>query len=65
MRSTEIKLVARKQKVALWRIADKLSVSESTILRWLRHDLPSDKQQRILNAINEIVGERTQLNQLT
>ena len=61
MTSEEIKDFAYQNRVALWRIADKLNVCENTVARWLRGELPEEKQQQILNAITEIVVERTKL----
>ena len=59
MTSEEIKEFAYQKRVPLWKIANKLNVCENTVARWLRQDLPEDKQQQILNAITEIVKERT------
>ncbi len=61
MTSEELKDFAYRNRVALWRIARKLNVCENTVARWLRNDLPEDKQQKILKAIEEIVVERTKL----
>lgn len=61
MSTEDLKKLASKNKVAIWMIADKLSVSENTLFRWLRHDLPEEKQQKIIKAIHEIVLERTKL----
>ena len=57
----EIKSLASRKKVALWEIADKLGISENTLYRWFRHELPEDKEQQIREAINEIATERTKL----
>lgn len=59
MNTEEIKRSASRKKVAIWMIADKIGISENTLYRWLRHDLPIEKQQLVLNAISEIVVERT------
>lgn len=61
MNTSEIKSVASRKRVAIWMIADKLGISENTLYRWLRHDLPEEKQQQVLDAIREIVVERTKL----
>lgn len=62
MKSSEIKEYAYQNRVALWKIASKLNVCENTVARWLhQEDLPEEKQRQILNAIKEIVTERTRL----
>ena len=53
-----IKLKARGAGVPLWKIAEALSISEPTLTRWLRHELPEEKKQKILEAIKEIENER-------
>ena len=61
MTNIEIKETLRRNRIYLWEVAMKLGVSEITLCRWLRQDLPKDKQQQIVNAITEIVVERTKL----
>lgn len=54
----EIKELAWLNRVAFWRIAEKLNVCENTIVRWLRVELSEEKYQKIRNAITEIVADR-------
>ena len=61
MTSSEIKDYAYQNRVALWRVANKLNVCENTVARWLRDDLPEEKAKLILNAITEIIAERAKL----
>ena len=61
MKSEELKHLASSKRVPIWMIADKLGISENTLFRWLRHDLPDDKQQQILKAINDVVTDRMKL----
>lgn len=37
--------------VPLWRIADELKISEMTLQRRLRHQLPADQEAEVLEAI--------------
>lgn len=37
-----------------WEVASYLGVSDTTFCRWLRKELPKDKQADILNAIKEL-----------
>lgn len=61
MPNANIKELLRRKRIYQWEIAAKLNVSEVTFCRWLRNNLPEDKQQQILNAINEIVADRAKM----
>lgn len=37
-----------------YQIADKIGVSEQTLIRWLRYDLTQDKAERVRAAITEL-----------
>ena len=37
-----------------WQVAKKLGVAESTFIRWLRDELPSDQKEAIFKAIDEL-----------
>lgn len=39
------------ENVPYWRIADELGISENTMLRRLRHQLPPDQEAEVLQAI--------------
>jgi transposase-like protein len=53
----DIRLLAKKEGVYLWQIADRLGIAEITLIRWLRKPLPEDKKKKILNAIYELAKE--------
>ena len=61
MKSEELKHLASSKRVPIWMIADELGISENTLFRWLRHDIPEDRQKLILNAITKILTDRTKL----
>ena len=61
MPNANIKELLRKKRIYQWEIAAKLNVSEITFCRWLRQDLPEEKQRLIRKAIDEIAAERTEL----
>jgi hypothetical protein len=56
MQNMGIRLAARGAGVPLWRVAEEMGVSEPTMTRWLRKELPAEEQQRILAAIERIKG---------
>ncbi len=39
-----------------WEVAERCGVSEYTFVRWLRHELPTDREQAILTAIESLKG---------
>ena len=57
LNNKRVREFASKNKVRLWQIADALNVSEPTITRYLRRELPEEKQDELINVIKEIKGE--------
>ena len=53
----EIRDLAKKHNVKHWQIAERLGISEPTIMRWLRVSLSPEREQAILVAIEEIAKE--------
>lgn len=53
-----IKRYAREMRVPLWEIASKLGISESTMTRLLRQEVPEEKAIEIRGIINEIARKR-------
>ena len=62
MNNLELRTKARRNGVRLWEIADKLGVSEPTITRKLRRELPTNEKQRILAIIDEIAAAKKKMN---
>lgn len=56
--NTDIRTAAKQKGVRLWEVADWLNVSEPTITRKLRRELPADEKQRIISLIDEISAEK-------
>lgn len=48
---------AQKKRVKHWQIAERLGISEPTIMRWLRVPLTEEREKAILAAINELGKE--------
>ena len=57
MENNEIRLYAKGAGVPLWRLADHLGISEATLTRMLRRELPEDEKRQILNIIDELAKE--------
>ena len=58
MANLEIRESAKRSGVKLWEVAEYLGVVYSTFSRHLRRELPNEKQQDILKAIQEIAAQR-------
>ena len=53
--NNDIRMKARGLGVPLWAICKELGVSEPTLTRWMRTELPQEKRERI-NAIIDGLG---------
>ena len=58
MTNLEVRRKARGYNVPLWRIAEEMGVSESTMIRWLRKELDPVKQAAFEKAVDHIIAER-------
>lgn len=55
----KVRAAAKANGVKHWQIAAHIGVSELTFMRWLRFPLPEDKEKKIMEAIMELSGGRT------
>jgi len=53
----DIREKAKAARIPLWRVAEALGVSEPTIIRTLRHELPEADKTHVLAIIAELAGE--------
>lgn len=51
MKNERIRAEIKKSRFFLWEVAQQMGICEMTLLRWLRFDLPPEKEEKILNAI--------------
>ena len=54
MRNQDLKDEMRIAGVRQWEVAEAIGVSEMTLVKWMRFELPEDKRQRVLQAIEQI-----------
>ena len=54
----DIRDYAAQKGVYFWEIAMQLGVSEPTMTRWMRVELPEDKRREIVQIIEKIAGSR-------
>lgn len=55
-RNLMIRECMRTHDIRLWEVADLLGVSESTVVKRFRHELPEEEQKRIIELIKENAG---------
>lgn len=51
MNGKEIRSQLTKANMKQWELAQKLGVSEATLIRWLRSEVSGEKQEKILQII--------------
>ena len=56
MVNQEIRQRLAQAQVKQWQLAEAMSVSEFTLSRRLRHELPEEEQARILDIIDRMEG---------
>ncbi len=54
MKNSELKKELKKYGIPYWRIAERIGVSEMTVLRWLRSDNETSHQSVIISAFEEL-----------
>ena len=58
--NSDMRSTAKTKGVRLWEIAEFLKVSDPTMTRMLRRELPNKEKQRFLSIIEEIASKRGQ-----
>ena len=58
MYKKKIREEAKANKVMLWEVAEQLEITDGTLSRKLRRELPEDEQQRIIEIIHAIAEGR-------
>lgn len=54
LKNIEIRAAAKEKGVRLWQIAETLKISEPTLTRKLRHELPDEYKEKIRAIIEEL-----------
>ena len=54
MEATQIKQILKEKRIYQWEVAKALGITEFTLTRWLRDDLPEDRSEQILEAIDNL-----------
>ena len=54
----EIRQLIDRYRLRHYEVSGQLGVSECTLSRWLRRELPADKKAEIVDAINRLVAKQ-------
>ncbi len=46
------------KRVFQWEVAERLGIHESSLIRWMRTELPEDKKKKIMEAASAIAAAR-------
>lgn len=57
MKNVELRKYARSRNIAFWQVAQVLKISEPTMTRKLRNELPPDEKDEIVQIINRLAEE--------
>ncbi len=58
--NTEIRLSAKAYGVRLWEVAAELGINDGNFSRKLRHELPAEEKQKILEIIERLKEDRNE-----
>ena len=57
-RNGDLKQHAKKNRVTLWELAEHMGISEPTLSRRLRHELPAEETERYKAAVDQIAAQK-------
>ena len=57
MKNAKIRTAIFQSEVKHYQVAEAMGVADETFSRWLRHELPDDKQEEILAVIEKLKKE--------
>lgn len=60
-KNVDIKQLCIDKKVYQWQVADELGISEMTLSRKLRYELPKNERQKIMNAIDSVANKNKEV----
>lgn len=58
MKNQELRLEFRVNDVRQWEVADAIGISEMTLVKWLRKELPEEKKQFLREGMKKVLESR-------
>ena len=60
--NSNIRNAARIANIPQWKIADALGISEATLTRWLRFQLSPERENKVMEVIDQLSREKQGVN---
>lgn len=57
-KNREVRDFLKAKRVFMWEVAERIGVHETTVIRWMRTELPEDKKQAIMEAAAAVAAAR-------
>lgn len=57
-KNRDVRQFLKNKRVFLWEAAERLGVHETTLVRWMRTELPDEKKQAIMEAAAAVAADR-------
>ena len=58
MENIDLRETFRLANVRQWEVAEAMGISEMTLVKWLRRELPEDKKNLVRKAVQKLVANR-------
>ena len=59
MNNNDVRTLLKIKHIPMWKIAEKIGISEPTITRWFREPLTEEHYSKVMDAVQAIEEERT------
>ena len=56
MANEDIRKMLKARRIYIWQVAKALGVSESTLIRWMREELKTEKKKKVIEAIDSLTN---------
>lgn len=56
MENQNLRTILKLKGIPMWKLAKQIGISEPTITRWFRTELPTEKYEKVITAIQELSG---------
>ena len=56
-KNQDVRTHAKKKGIPMWAVAEQLGISEPSITRMLRHELPEENKRELIMLIDEIAAQ--------
>lgn len=58
MANLEIRQIIHEKRLRHYEVAEAMKISEYTLSKWMRTEMPEDKKELVMQAINKLVSQK-------